>query len=97
MSVIISATIKKEDLDAIDPKHFIKGKKTLIPISIYVDDKLDNYENHVSVQLSQSKEDNQAKKPKTYLGNGRVVWTRNGTIKTYKELKSQAGGGDEPF
>lgn len=76
--MIINASIKKEDLDKLDPSVLIQGKTAVyIPLSIYVDNKIDKFGNNVSVQLSQSKEDREAKKPKVYLGNGKVVYVRD--------------------
>ena len=98
MSAIISISIKKEDLDKLDPSAFIKGKSaTYIPLSIMVDDKQDKFGNSVSVQLQQSKEDREAKKPKVYLGNGKVVYVR-GEVTVTKDLPAAgAESKDEPF
>lgn len=91
MGLIIQASLKKEDLDRLSPDQMVKGKTArYIPLSIYVDEKLDKFKNNVSIQLSQSKEDREAKKPKTYLGNGKVIFAK-GEIKTAKELQ------DDPF
>lgn len=91
MGLIIQASIKREDVDSLPTDALIKGKTAIyIPLSIYVDDKPDKFGNNVSIQLSQSKEDREAKKPKTYLGNGKVVFVK-GEIKTAKELQ------DDPF
>jgi len=49
-----------------------KGK--YLNVSIIVDDKNDKFGNNVSITLSQSKEERDAKAPKTYMGNGKVVW-----------------------
>lgn len=97
MGLIIAASIKKSDIDALRSDQLIHGKTgaVYIPLSIFVEnEKLDNYGNNVSVQLQQSQEDRAAKKPRTFLGNGKVVYAI-GTIKTAKEMA--AGGGDEPF
>lgn len=97
MGLIISVSIKKEDIAKLTEDQLIKGKAaTYIPLSIMVDDKNDNYGNNVSVQLSQSQEDREAKKPKTYLGNGKVVWVK-GTIKTAKEITAEGGSSDDAF
>jgi hypothetical protein len=94
MGMIISVSIKKEDIERLTADQLIKGKTaTYIPLSIFVDsEKLDNYGNNVSVQLSQSEEERKAKKPKTYLGNGKVVWVKE-PIRTAKEMAS----GEEDF
>ena len=97
MGLIISASIKKEDIAKLTEDQMIKGKTaTFIPLSIFVDDKNDNYGNNVSVQLSQSQEDREAKKPKTYLGNGKVVFSK-GDIKTAKEIAANSDSSDDAF
>lgn len=94
MGLIISVSIKKEDIEKLTEDQLIKGKTaTYIPLSVMVSDENDKFGNNVSVQLSQSQEDREAKKPKTYLGNGKVVWVK-GEIKTAKELGNSK---DEPF
>ena len=94
--MIISVSIKKEDIERLTPEQLIKGKTaTYIPLSIFVDsEKLDNYGNNVSIQLSQSQEDREAKKAKTYLGNGKVVWVKE-PIRTAKQMAS--GDSNEAF
>lgn len=99
--MIINASIKKEDLDKLDPKLLIQGKTAVyIPLAIYVDDKLDKFGNNVSVQLAQSQEDRTAKKPKVYLGNGKVVYVRE-MPKTAKDIAASGppsgASGVEPF
>ena len=69
MSSIISASI---DVTKIDRTKLIKDK--YLNLSIIVDDKNDKFGNNVSITLSQSKEERDAKAPKTYMGNGKVVW-----------------------
>lgn len=91
MSAIISVSIKKADLDALRQDQLIQGKKDVyIPLSIFINDDLDKYDNNVSVQLQQSKEDQAARKPRTFLGNGKVVYIKDG-IKTAKQIK------EDPF
>ena len=43
--------------------------------SMNVNDQTDKYGNNVSVILAQSKDEREAKKPKVYVGNGKVVFT----------------------
>ena len=69
MSSIISASI---DVTRIDREKLVKGK--YLNVSIIVDDKNDKFGNNVSITLSQSSEERAAKAPKTYMGNGKVVW-----------------------
>jgi hypothetical protein len=89
MSAIISISLKKEHLDKLDPSTFTTTKSgTYIPLTLFVDDKNDNYKQNVAATLSQNEEDRKAKKPKTYVGNGKVLYVRDG-IKTSKELEVQ--------
>jgi hypothetical protein len=69
MATIINASI---DVTKIDRTKLIKDK--YLNLSIIVDDKNDKFGNNVSLTLSQSKDERDAKAPKTYMGNGKVVW-----------------------
>ena len=76
MSAIINASI---DLSKVDSSRiFEKDGRKWLSLSISVNDET-NYGNNVGIALSQTKEEREAKQPKTYLGNGKVVWN-NGTI-----------------
>ncbi len=56
-------------------------KETKRSITIAISDKVDNYGNNVSAWISQSKEEREAKAPKKYIGNGKVVFIdQNKTI-----------------
>ena len=50
-----------------------------MPITITVNDEPDQFGNQGPVTMDQSKEEREAKTPKVYLGNVKVVWT-NGTF-----------------
>ena len=77
MAGIIKASI---NLNAIDKSKIIEGKKgKYLPITITVNDEPDQFGNQGPVCIEQSKEEREAKNPKTYLGNVKVVWT-NGTF-----------------
>ena len=49
-------------------------KETKRSITISISDKVDNYGNNVSAWIAQSKEEREAKTPKKYIGNGKVVF-----------------------
>ena len=53
-----------------------KGK--YLPLTFTLNDDVDNYCNQGPVTVEQTKEERDAKVPKVYLGNVKVVWT-NGT------------------
>ncbi len=77
MAGIIKASI---NLNAIDKSKIIEGKKgKYLPITITVNDEPDQFGNQGPVCMDQSKEEREAKTPKQYLGNVKVVWT-NGTF-----------------
>tara|TARA_R100001463_G_scaffold48966_2_gene98453 strand:- start:941 stop:1261 length:321 start_codon:yes stop_codon:yes gene_type:complete len=73
MAGIINTSI---NLNAIPKDKIVQGKKgKYLPITITINDDLDNFGNQGPVIVSQSKEEREAKAPKTYLGNVKVAWT----------------------
>ena len=50
-----------------------------LPITITINDEPDQFGNQGPVTMDQTKEEREAKSPKQYLGNVKVVWT-NGTF-----------------
>jgi hypothetical protein len=76
MASIIKASI---DLNKIPKDKIFVGKKgKYLPITITINDELDQFGNQGPVVVEQTKEERDAKDPKTYLGNVKVVWS-NGT------------------
>ena len=77
MASIIATSI---NLNAIPKDKIIVGKKgKYLPITITLNDELDQFGNQGPVSVQQSKEERDAKVAKKYLGNVRVVWS-NGTF-----------------
>lgn len=78
MAQIISVSI---DLNKLDKSRIIQGKNgaKYYNITINVNDEKNQYGNDANVITSQTQEERQSKAPKTYLGNGRVVWSNNST------------------
>lgn len=77
MAGIIKTSI---NLSLIPKDKIITGKKgKYLPISISVNDEPDQFGNNGPVIVDQTKEEREAKAPKVYLGNSKVVWT-NGTF-----------------
>jgi hypothetical protein len=73
MAGIINASI---NLNAIPKDKIVQGKKgKYLPITITINDDLDNFGNQGPVTVSQSKEEREAKAQKIYLGNVKVAWT----------------------
>jgi hypothetical protein len=52
-----------------------KNGKVYYNFTIAVNDETNDYGQNVSAFDYQTKEEREAKKPKTYIGNGKVVWT----------------------
>ena len=76
MAKILNVSI---NVDKINKAKLIKGKKgTYVSLNIAVNDEKDQFDNDCSVWENQSKEEREAKAPKNYLGNGKVIWTNEG-------------------
>jgi len=66
-------------LNEIPKDKIYKGKKgSYLPITITINDEVDQFGNQGPVVVEQTKEEREAKVAKVYLGNVKVVWT-NGT------------------
>lgn len=94
MSALLNVSIR---VDSLPKEKFVQGKdgKVFYNFTISVNDDSNQFGQNVSLIDSQTKEEREAKKPKSYLGNGNVVWT-DGNIKvadkkveaTAKEVES---------
>jgi len=98
MGALINLSLR---VDKLPKEKFVQGKDGAVyyNFTIGVNDESNQWGQNVSATDSQTKEEREAKKPKSYLGNGNVVWT-DGNIKvadkkvevTAKEVES-----DLPF
>jgi len=78
MAGIIKASI---NLNNIDKSKIFEGKKgKYLPITITVNDEPDQFGNQGPVCIEQTKEEREAKSPKTYLGNVKVVWSNGNNV-----------------
>ncbi len=78
MASIIATSI---DLTKIPKDKIINGKKgKYIPITITLNDELDQFGNNGPVVVQQTKEEREAKTAKTYLGNVKVVWSNGENV-----------------
>lgn len=79
MGALINVSLR---VDKLPKEKFVSGKDGAVyyNFTIGVNDDSNQYGQNVSATDSQTKEEREAKKPKTYLGNGNVVWT-DGNIK----------------
>ena len=76
MASIIKASINLNEIPK--DKIYVGKKGKYLPITITLNDELDQFGNQGPVVVEQTKEERDAKAPKTYLGNVKVVWS-NGT------------------
>jgi hypothetical protein len=98
MSAIINYSLR---VDKLPKEKFIAGKDgaVYVNLTMSVNDET-RYGNNASIYISQTKEENEAKKQRTYLGNGKVVWNNGSIVNAEKEVKQAAQeevGSDLPF
>ena len=78
MASIIATSI---DLTKIPKDKIVEGKKgKYLPITITINDEVDQFGNQGPVIVQQSKEERDAKTEKVYLGNVKVVWTNGDNV-----------------
>ena len=78
MASIINFSI---DLNKIPKDKIINGKKgKYLPITLTLNDELDQFGNNGPVTVAQSKEEREAKAGKVYLGNATVAWTNGENV-----------------
>ena len=78
MASIINFSI---DLTKIPKDKIIDGKKgKYLPLTLTLNDELDQFNNNGPVIVAQSKEEREAKASKVYLGNATVAWTNGQNV-----------------
>ena len=78
MASIIKTSI---NLNNIPKDKIYAGKKgKYLPITITLNDEVDQFGNQGPVVVEQTKEERDAKAPKTYLGNVKVLWTNGQNV-----------------
>jgi hypothetical protein len=89
MASIIKASINLNEI----PKHkIIDGKKgKYLPITITINDEVDQFGNQGPIMVEQSKEERESKAAKIYLGNVKVVWTNGNNVSA-----APPAGGQQP-
>ena len=99
MSAIINYSLR---VDKLPKEKFIAGKDgaVYVNLTMSVNDET-RYGNNTSVYVSQTQEEREAKKPRTYIANGKVVWTDNKITlaerEEAKEVVQEAETSDLPF
>ncbi len=78
MASIINFSI---DLNKIPKEKIINGKKgKYLPITLTLNDEVDQFGNNGPVIVAQSKEERESKTGKVYLGNATVAWTNGQNV-----------------
>ena len=80
MASIIKASINLSEIPK--DKIYIGKKGKYLPITITINDEVDQFGNQGPVVVEQTKEEREAKQAKTYLGNVKVVWTNGDNVAT---------------
>ena len=78
MESIIKTSINLNNIHK--DKIFVGKKGKYLPITITLNDELDQFGNQGPVVVEQTKEERDAKAAKTYLGNVKVVWTNGENV-----------------
>ena len=88
MSALINFSI---DVAALPKEKFIAGKngKVYVNLTMSVNDET-RFGNNSSIYVSQTQEEREAKKKRSYLGNGKVVWNDGSILNAEKEEKVEA-------
>jgi hypothetical protein len=79
-------------IDKLPKEKFVAGKDGAFyyNFTVAINDDTNEWGQNVSLIDSQTKEERDAKKPKTYLGNGKVVWNDGKITNAVKTEKEQA-------
>ena len=85
MSAIINYSIR---VDKLPKEKFVAGKDgaVYLNLTMSVNDET-RFGNNASIYVSQTKEENEAKKQRNYVGNGKVVWNNGSIVNAEKEVK----------
>ena len=80
MASIIKTSINLNEIPKDKIYHGKKGK--YLPVTITLNDELDQFGNQDPVIVEQTKEEREAKVQKVYLDNVKVVWTNGTNVET---------------
>tara|TARA_A100000172_G_scaffold6035_1_gene3439 strand:- start:183 stop:491 length:309 start_codon:yes stop_codon:yes gene_type:complete len=80
MASIIKTSINLNDIPK--DKIYVGKKGKYLPITITINNEVDQFGNQGPVVVEQTKEERDAKVAKTYLGNVKVVWTDGNNVDT---------------
>jgi|TARA_R100001463_G_scaffold29711_3_gene67601 hypothetical protein len=78
MATILNTSI---NLSKVPKDKIIEGKKgKYLPVTITINDDVDQFGQQGSLTVQQTKEQRENKEPKVYLGNINVVWTNGQNV-----------------
>ena len=85
MGAIINYSLR---VDKLPKEKFVAGKDgaVYLNLTMSVNDET-RFGNNASIYISQTKEENEAKKQRSYVGNGKVVWNNGSIVNAEKEVK----------
>ena len=78
MASIIKTSINLSEIPK--DKIFVGKKGKYLPITITLNDEVDQFGNQGPVVVEQTKEERESKEARTYLGNARIVWTNGQNV-----------------
>lgn len=94
MAAIVTVNV---DLSKIPTDKIYEGKKgRYAELTVMINDETSEYGSNVSVSMNQTKEERDNKNPKTYVGNGKVLWN-DGKITNVEKEQPQETESDLPF
>ena len=94
MASIIKTSINLNEIPK--DKIYVGKKGKYLPITITLNNELDQFGNQGPVVVEQTKEERDAKTPKTYLGNVKVVWTDCNNVDTAPRDNNQSAPAPAP-
>jgi len=69
------------NLNKVDKSKIVEGKKgKYLPLTVFVQDEKDKYDNNVAVIQSQTEDERKNKTAKNYVANGKVVFQSEGNV-----------------
>ena len=90
MGQLINAQINKSKLQGLVHYTNKRTNEESVNITISLNDTPDQYGNNASIWISQTKEERDAKAPKVYLGNGKVIYDSNMPRQNTPEFPKEA-------
>jgi|TARA_R100000479_G_scaffold168748_2_gene109953 hypothetical protein len=87
MSALINFSL---DVAALPKEKFVSAAngKVYVNLTMAVNDET-RYGNNTSIYVSQTKEEREAKKQRSYLGNGKVLWTDGNIVLAEREQEAE--------